>query len=246
MREDRIINIIIADDNKSFRDILEERIEKEPGFNLVTSVENGTLVYEEILKGYADVVILDMIMPELDGLAVLEKVKGLELTHRPHFIFFSGIDETKLAQRALEMGASYYLKKPFDLDVLIERIRNLKEEKDSKNIAIDNEINGLITKLGIQKKLKGYVYIKKAIWMVFKNKGSMGSITKTIYPKIANEFKTTDKNVERSIRNCIERAYKENALGKTYQLFNLYRKPTNSEFIMKVASKLMLMFGDEI
>ena len=246
MGKNGMTNIIIADDNELFRGVLEERIKEEPGLNLVKSVNNGFCVYEEILKGYADVVILDMIMPGLDGIGVLEKLKDVYLPNNPHYIIFSGIDEPKLTQKALDMGASYYLKKPFDLDVLIQRIRSLKEKQSSKNIIIDNAIDGIMARLGISQKLNGYTYIKKAILIVFKNKGSMDSITKIIYPKIAAECKTTDKNVERSIRNCIERAYKENALEKIYNSLNLHRKPTNSEFIMRVANKLMLKLGEEI
>lgn len=248
MSKDGTTNIIIADDNEFFRNILEERIKNELGLNLVKSVENGILLYDEILKGYADVVILDMIMPGLDGMGVLEKIKGVDLPNKPCYIFFSGIDEPKLTQKALEMGASFYLKKPFDLDILIERIRGLRKErsKRSSNKTLDNVINGIMTKLGISQKLNGYIYIKKAILMVFENKGSIDSITKVIYPQIAAECNTTDKNVERSIRNCIERAYKENDLSKSYKLFNLCRKPTNSEFIMKIANKLMIMIQEKI
>ena len=229
--------IIIADDNEFFRDILEERINEEDGLEVIKSLGNGSLVYEEILKGHADLVILDIIMPVLDGIGVLEKVQNENLIKKPKFICFSGLDEMKLVKKAFSMGASYYLKKPFSLEVLIERIKALDYEE---NNILEKELEDIMGKLGISQKVNGYLYIKKAILMVIKNNGVMDSITKVIYPYIANEYNTTDKNVERSIRSCIKRAFKDEKENCWYRLsLDLSDKPTNAEFIQKIANKLI-------
>ena len=236
-REDSI-KIIVADDDKFYRNIIAERIEKEEDLTVVKSLENGNLVYEEILKGYADVVILDMIMPHIDGLGVLEKLCSKNIDKVPKFIFLSGIDDTKLTQKVLDMGASYYLKKPFDLDILVYRIRNLIREKTKISNKYDDMVDKIMNLFGISPKFTGYKYLKSAIDIVIKNNGDMESVTKIIYPKIAKKYGTTDKNVERNIRNCIEQAYNEKKLNK--EVFDAQRKPTNSEVIKKATNTLMI------
>ena len=240
MKRKESIKIIVADDDKFYRNIIVERIEQEEDLEVVKSLENGDLVYEEILKGYADVAILDMIMPHIDGLGVLEKLSSTNLIKIPKFIFLSGIDDSNLTQRVLDLGASYYLKKPFDLDLLVSRIRNLVKDDNRTSVISNNDIvDVVISFFGISEKLSGYKYIKMAIEVVVENNGVMDSITKIIYPKIARKYNTTDKNVERNIRNCIEQAYSEGRLN--IGVFNLEKRPTNSEFIKEVAKKVMNM-----
>ena len=241
MKAKNVKKIIIADDNELFRKILEERINREIDLQVIKSFDNGFLLYEEILKEYADLVILDMLMPVLDGIGVLEKVNKKVLAKKPKFILFSGLDEMKYIEKAFSMGASYYLKKPFNLDILMQRIKALDHEEDGINIIkLEKELEVIMNKLGISQKVNGYFYIKKAILMVLKNNGVMDSITKVIYPSIADEYNTTDKNVERSMRSCIKKAYKDNKKNYLYGLsLDLGEKPTNAELIQKISDKLI-------
>ena len=229
--------IILADDNEIFRRILEERISQEKELEVVKSVGNGLSLYEEIKKGYGDIVLLDTMMPILDGVSVLEKVQRENLPKKPNFIFLSGVHNARITERACSLGACYYLNKPFDLNILMYKLKTL--DSDGCNILLEKEIEFVMRMLGISQKVNGYLYIRRAILLVLKNNGIMGSITKIIYPAIAEEYNTTDKNVERSIRSCIKKAYDENPNRYLYGLLELGKRPTNAELIWAIARELM-------
>lgn len=241
MKSDNIKKIIIADDNEFFREVLTGRINKEKDLQVVKCLGNGLSLYEEILKGYADIVIVDVVMPLLDGIGVLEKIQDTTLNKKPEFIFFSGLDDIELIKRTLSMGVHCYLKKPFDLDSLVQKIQLLDINGNSNANLFYEKFENIIDKLGISRKVNGYLYIKEAIFMISKSNGFINSMTKIVYPYIANKYNTTDKNVEKSIRSCIKKSYKENKKNYTYMLLS-NKQPTNAELIQKISSKLIDIF----
>jgi two-component system response regulator (stage 0 sporulation protein A) len=257
------IRILIADDNREFGDILSEYLESQDDIEVVGVARDGIEAYEMIVSKKPEIAILDIIMPHLDGLGVLERINSTRLDKRPLFIMLSAVGQDKITQRALALGAEYYVVKPFDMDVLISRIRQLKNFNLSAVIRSDSpspystvknalpkknlemEVTSIMHDIGIPAHIKGYQYLRDSIMMVVKNIEVINSITKQLYPTIAREYNTTPSRVERAIRHAIEVAWSRGQMETIDQLFgytihNGKGKPTNSEFIAMIADKLRL------
>lgn len=257
------IQIVIADDNREFGDILSEYLNNQEDIEVVGVARDGLEAYDMISKNLPDIAILDIIMPHLDGLGVLEKINATSMEKRPLFIILSAVGQDKITQRALSLGAEYYVVKPFDMDVLVSRIRQLKNTDlqssgmgtdaispkpipvapTQKNIEV--EVTNVLHEIGVPAHIKGYQYLRDAIIMVIKDIDIINSITKQLYPNIAKEYNTTPSRVERAIRHAIEVAWGRGQVDAIDTLFgytvNLGKgKPTNSEFIAMIADKLRL------
>jgi len=260
---DKKIQIIIADDNKEFSDILFEYLNSQGDIEVVGMAKDGNEACELIADKLPDIAILDIIMPHLDGLGVLEKVRTMSLKKRPLFIILSAVGQDKITQRALSLGAEYYIVKPFDMDVLVSRIRQLKDSSHNPIIRSDYvsdvkssyraptqrnlevEVTNMMHEIGVPAHIKGYQYLRDAIMMVVKDLDIINSITKQLYPSIAREYNTTPSRVERAIRHAIEVAWSRGQVETIDALFGYTvsigkGKPTNSEFIAMVADKLRL------
>lgn len=211
-----------------------------------------------------DVLILDIIMPHLDGLGVLERLRDMNLSPQPKVIMLTAFGQENITQRAVQLGASYYILKPFDMEVLASRIRQLVgapsglssstpfTSANKSNVVpmgkgknLDANITSIIHEIGVPAHIKGYQYLREAITMVYNNIEILGAITKTLYPAIAEKFKTTPSRVERAIRHAIEVAWTRGNIDSISHLFgytiNISKsKPTNSEFIAMVADKLRI------
>ncbi|QUH20707.1 sporulation transcription factor Spo0A [Alkaliphilus sp. B6464] len=259
------VRVLIADDNKDFCDILSEYLEKEDDIEIVGVANNGKEAIELIPQKLPDLVILDIIMPHLDGLGVLEKVNVMNLSKFPKFIILSAVGQDKITQRAINLGADYYVIKPFDFEIFIERIRqmtgevnpsknNLEQKRQNvqnrpslvtNNRSLEAEITNIIHEIGVPAHIKGYLYLREAITMVVENIELLSAVTKELYPSIAKKFNTTSSRVERAIRHAIEVAWSRGKVDTINNLFgytvhNDKGKPTNSEFIAMVADKLRL------
>ncbi|CAH0118616.1 Stage 0 sporulation protein A [Paenibacillus sp. CECT 9249] len=260
------IEVLLADDNREFTNLLAEYI-SEQGDMVVTGIAyNGEEVLrliEESRKA-PDVIILDIIMPHLDGLGVLERLRAMNLTPQPKVIMLTAFGQENITQKAVQLGASYYILKPFDLEVLANRVRQLigtvtmasvgtpivSSPKSNvvpmgKGKNLDANITSIIHEIGVPAHIKGYQYLREAITMVYNNIEILGAITKTLYPAIAEKFKTTPSRVERAIRHAIEVAWTRGNIDSISHLFgytiNISKsKPTNSEFIAMVADKLRI------
>lgn len=257
------IQIVIADDNKEFGDILHEYLSNQNDIEVIGIARDGVEACELISAKMPDIAILDIIMPHLDGLGVLERMSSIQMKKRPLFIILSAVGQDKITQRALALGAEYYIVKPFDMDVLVSRIRQLKDTNQSAVIRSDYssdakashhmpvqrnlevEVTNIMHEIGVPAHIKGYQYLRDAIMMVVKNLDIINSITKQLYPSIAREYNTTPSRVERAIRHAIEVAWSRGQVDTIDSLFgytvNIGKgKPTNSEFIAMVADKLRL------
>lgn len=249
------IKILIADDNREFCEILKEFISQQEDFILSGIAYNGLETIEGIEKYRPDIVILDIIMPHLDGIGVLEKMSLGMLSHRPKVLLLTAFGQESITQRAVELGADYYILKPFDFSVLGTRIRQLAEgvnvsqyignskgkQPRNLNVAVTN----IIHEMGVPAHIKGYHYLRDAILMVIEEVNLLGAVTKELYPMIAQKYKTTPSRVERAIRHAIELAWDRGNVDMMNKFFgytiNLDRgKPTNSEFIAMIADKLRI------
>ncbi len=245
------INVLIADDNREFCSILQEYFADNQDFTVVGVAFDGLEAVRLIQEREPDIVVLDIIMPHLDGIGVLEKLYDLELPLRPKVIVLTTLGQEFMTKRTVELGADYYILKPFDLEVLGTRIRQLavgqmktmQSPVRVKNLDVD--VTTIIHQMGVPAHIKGYQYLRDAILAVIDNVSLLGAITKELYPMIADKYETTPSRVERAIRHAIELAWDRGNVDMMNRFFgytiNVERgKPTNSEFIAMIADKLRI------
>lgn len=227
------ITVLIADDNQEFSMTLATYLKNQDDMIVVGRAKDGNEALDMISNFTPDIVLLDVIMPHLDGIGVLEKLSLIKMNKKPICIMLSAVGQDKITSRAVELGAEYYVVKPFDIDLLISRIRELKNYKPSQNnnfiskesqitksqyIAISNGkekkeenlealVTNVIHEVGVAAHIKGYQYLREAIMMVVNDIDVINQITKSLYPRIANKFSTTPSRVERAIRHAIEVAW---------------------------------------
>jgi two-component system response regulator (stage 0 sporulation protein A) len=252
------IRVILADDNREFTELLQEYLNDQHDIEVVGVAFNGNDVLNLLNHTLPDVLILDIVMPHLDGLAVLEQIRSMNLPVMPKIIMLTAFGQEEITKKAVELGASYYILKPFDMEVLANRLRQVAGQAPSvpnlqfrppslppKGKNLDQNITNIIHEIGVPAHIKGYLYLREAITMVYNDVELLGSITKILYPEIAKKFNTTASRVERAIRHAIEVAWSRGnmeSIGKLfgYTVSNSKAKPTNSEFIAMVADKLRI------
>ncbi|WP_425533879.1 sporulation transcription factor Spo0A [Terrisporobacter petrolearius] len=260
------IKIVLADDNKDFCQLLKEYLSNEEDIEILGIAKDGIEALELVQKTQPDLLVLDVIMPHLDGLGVIEKLNSMDLPKQPKIIVLSAVGQDKITQTAINLGADYYIVKPFDFVIFINRIRELVTNKvvggepkirQNKEVQmtrsdyvkntgnIETEITNIIHEIGVPAHIKGYLYLREAIKMVIDNVELLGAVTKELYPSIAKKYNTTPSRVERAIRHAIEVAWSRGKVDTINQLFgytvhNTKGKPTNSEFIAMIADKLRL------
>lgn len=246
------IRILMIDDNVNLITMVREYCDNHDSLELVLEANDGKEGYE-ILKNKQDeydIIILDLIMPIRDGIYVLTNMKNDNIDK--NVIVLTSYSSPDTIRQASELGASYYVLKPFDLENLEERILECMNSVAPKGTAINlkhNKISVSITnilhELGIPSHIKGYQYIREGIAMIYDNPDLIGAITKELYPQIAKKYDTTVSRVERAIRHAVEVSWNRGDWDLMEQIFghsvDIDRsKPTNSEFIVTIADKLML------
>ncbi len=262
------IKILIADDNIDFVSTLITYFNTQEDVEIVATAKDGQDAYNKIITERPTVVLLDVIMPHLDGLGVLEKLvsSNIEL---PICIMLSAVGQDNVTAQAINLGAQYYILKPFKMDVLMKRIRELIDKpvekkanipivtKEVKNNYVDIndqstkeeileiKVTNIIHEIGVPAHIKGYQYLRDGIIMVVNNIEIINQITKQLYPDLAKKYKTTPSRVERAIRHAIEVAWNRGQIETVDSIFGYTvnsnkGKPTNSEFIAMVADKLRL------
>ena len=248
----KAIKLLIADDNREFCELLKDFFSKQDDLELCAIAYNGLEAIDSIKEHKPDIVILDIIMPHLDGIGVLEKLASGILPKRPKVIMLTAFGQESVTQRAVELGADYYVLKPFDFSVLATRVRQLSDGitvnqyiSVAKPKNLDVAVTNIIHEMGVPAHIKGYHYLRDAILMVINEVNLLGAVTKELYPMIAEKYHTTPSRVERAIRHAIELAWDRGNVEMMTKYFgytiNLDRgKPTNSEFIAMVADKLRI------
>lgn len=249
------LKIIIADDNTEFSKNC-AKILKSYGMQVVLTEKDGLKVMSKIKTEKPDVLIADVFMPNIDILGVLENLKSTEQKQRPLVMAMSSFGNPRLEKEILEAGATYYFLKPFDINMMAERIIKLSDWKNEKtpiimnnNCITDTELELMVTdiihQIGVPAHIKGYHYLREAIMLSIKNTEIINSVTKLLYPTVAKTFSTTPSRVERAIRHAIEVAWDRGDIdvlngyfGYTIQIER--GKPTNSEFIAMISDKLRL------
>lgn len=258
------ISIVIADNNRELCATLSDLIELQEDMELTGTAYDGIEALQLVEESKPNVLILDITMPYLDGIGVLEKLAEFE--HPPIVIILTAFEQEAMIQRLITMGASYYMVKPFDASTLIERIRqfatrrqpsplkNLKatEEpgiynsscRERTNSQLELEVSKLFHEMGIPAHFRGYAYLRDAIVMASREVEVLGNITKNLYPRIAEKYRSSASGVESAIRHTIEIGWERGNSEFIRDFFGAEngknRFPTTASFIAKVADKLRL------
>ena len=259
------INVAIADDNQRIVEMMTQLLEQDDDIKVVGSADNGETAVEVIENNQPDVVLLDIIMPKLDGIGVLEKLKEANLDKKPAVIMLSAMGQENVCEEAIELGASYFILKPFDSNMVIRKIKQVTaggesvkpfvSRKDPSGKITRNQLEIIVTnmihEIGVPAHIKGYQYLRDSIIMAVYDMDILNSITKQLYPAIAEKFHTTSSRVERAIRHAIEVAWGRGKMDTIDALFGYTvhagkGKPTISEFIALIADKIRLEYGCDI
>lgn len=259
----RRIRVMLADDNQSILRLLSEYLNAREDMDLVGTVSDGTEIFDAVCEKRPDILVMDIIMPRRDGFMALEELARLEEERRPRVIVLTGLSRDDFIMRAIRLGASYYMVKPFDMRLLCERILEIAgQERRMESIrpearaagaglelpttpqeSADEQITNLFLTLGIPAHIKGYAYLREAVHMVLSDRSVLSRITKELYPGVARRFDTSASKVERAMRHAIEVAWargRMDSANRMYgcKLFDAMDKPTNGEFISCVSEKI--------
>ena len=249
------IRIVLVDDNDELRAYMSQYFQKQQDISVVGEAANGLDALKVVKEKQADVLLLDIIMPSLDGFGVLQQLQHLPVEKRPHVIAVTALGRDDFIRRAVDLGVMYYMIKPVDLPVLLERVRDVVRQRalqpsDSRSFSapglnLDDRLSNLFLGMGIPAHIKGYQYLREAIKLVIASPSMIGGITKELYPAIAHRFGTTSSKVERAIRHAIEVAWSRGRVDTLNKAFGCEvaqpeEKPTNGEFIALIADKLSM------
>lgn len=242
--------ILIADDNAALCSSLKDFLDSKDGFEVVGIAHNGSVALQLLETYEPDFLLLDIVMPELDGFGVLSAIEN----KRSIVIMTSQLATDGFVQKAMQYGASYFLAKPFDYNTLLKVLSDFGAPQVSakpahsakRNIkSLDEKISNLFITVGIPAHIKGYQFLREAIKMTIETPDIINSITKRLYPSIADRYQTSPSKVERAIRHAIEVAWNRGKIENINTVFGIKiyspnEKPTNGEFIALIADKLLL------
>lgn len=250
-----VYKVAIADDNEKFALTIKNFLNEKAGYEVVGVAGNGRELLNIVEEEKPDVLLVDSIMPVLDGIGVLEKLNEDSFSdYTPHFVMMSAAGGDEYTRKSISLGADYYFLKPFDLQELCKEIDSYfspelldndvkKKKKVEKNYQV--MVTSILHEVGVPAHIKGYIYLREAIKLVIDDVELLGGITKTLYPMIAKKYNTTPSRVERAIRHAIEVAWNRGKVETIDKIFGYTidqnkGKPTNSEFIAMVADKMRL------
>ena len=255
------LSVAIADDNQKILDMLGDIISTDKDLDLVGKAKNGEEMCQIIKDRQPDVVLLDLIMPKMDGLTVMEQVSQTQsVDKRPYFIVVTAVGQERITEDAFNKGANYYVMKPFNNEMLLEKIKSVRKmfrgcdrKEESRTVgntqegSLENRVTNMLHEIGIPAHIKGYHYLRDAIIMAVNDMDVLNAITKILYPTVAKKYQTTSSRVERAIRHAIEVAWSRGKLDTLDELFGYTvstgkGKPTNSEFIALIADTIQLEY----
>ena len=257
---DDLITVLIVDDNAEIVDVLYNHLNQRNGILITGIARDGIEAIDMIKRLTPDIVLLDIIMPNLDGIGVLERISMMQLKRKPIFLVLTAISNEIFIQRAMELGAEYYMLKPFAMNVLTMRIQQLYHERNNDKIKtpiwgsrsadmpettvgdLETVVTILIRELGITPNISGYYFLREAVILAVESQYAHRSISRYVYPTIANKNNTTVRSVDRAIRGAISSASKKARCGVNSDQPSLsdtiFRmKLTNSQIISLLADK---------
>ena len=245
----QITKILIADSNQEFCEHLREKIRQCPGYDVVGMANDGNKAAELMQIMQPDMMVVDLMLPEKDGFAVLKAASTLE--KKPVSLVLTGFMTDFICYMAADLGVQYFMTKPCSPELVCERLKEIcgmdvdAVPDKAPEINIESMVTSVIHEIGVPAHIKGYQYLREAIMIAVKDMDVINAITKVLYPQVAKAFQTTPSRVERAIRHAIEVAWDRGDLETLQNFFgytvsNTKGKPTNSEFIALIADKLQL------
>ena len=253
------IRVLIADPNEDFRLMMSEILNDEEDMTVVGCAGDGLETLSRLTDTDADLLLMDLVLPKLDGLGVLRKMG--ELSRVPAVLVLTGFVNSHVVAESAELGASYFMSKPCDTAELLSRIRQFgagrstaprpvsrsipAAEEKSGDAALESVVTDIIHEIGVPAHIKGYQYLREAIILTIHDMDMINAVTKVLYPEVAHKFGTTPSRVERAIRHAIEVAWDRGDVETLQKFFGytvsgIKGKPTNSEFIAMIADNLSL------
>ena len=246
--------VLLVDDNAQFTENMRGYLMGQERIREVDVAQDGKEATELLREKKYDVMTLDLIMPNMDGLSVLEQIPLLCPQQPPAVVAISALRNETMVRRCCQMGAKYYMVKPIEPDMLYKRLVQMLDNEQPKGgimpyaqqpKSFDEKVTAVFLVAGIPAHIKGYHYLREGIKMVYNEPDMINRITKELYPGIARHFDTSASKVERAIRHAIEVAWTRGKIENLNALFgyNIYGKndkPTNGEFIALVADKLLM------
>ena len=250
------VKVLVADDNGMTREMMHQGLGRMEEVQVVGLAANGQEAVEMLRKFQPDILVLDLVMPVLDGVGVLEEIKRLPGKH-PDVLVLSAMGSEDVVNEVMRYGVRYFMVKPFEIEQICRRIRDIIDQNHGEKStgftmgssirpkSVDEEITSVFLTIGIPAHIKGYQYLREAVKMVMEDKQLIGSITKELYPGIAERFDTSASKVERAIRHAIDVAWTKGRIENInrifgYNIYTLHDKPTNGEFIALLADKMSM------
>ena len=246
------INALVVDDNREFTSRIEEYFKDNETIKILDVLSDGSQALNYIVKNESqiDLILLDLLLPNVDGLEILSELKKAKI--QKHVIVLSSYKKEYAVSMASKYQIDYYMLKPCSFPSLERRIKEVFTETmpdlnvDKKvSPSVQLKVTDLLHNLGVPSQVKGYQYLREGILMLYESSSLIGAITKEVYPRIADRYHTTSSRVERAIRHAIEISWNR----ADYEMMNSMfghsidydrAKPTNSEFIATVSDALRL------
>ena len=245
-----IRKIVVADAGEDYRAALVQAISEESDIQVVGETGDGHQLLQLIGEHKPDLVLMDMILSQMDGVEVLQALEELPAGERPRVIVLSALARGTMADLAVRHGADHYMTKPARSEVVCQRIRQLTggeqaETEQNYQYSMESRVTAIIHEIGVPAHIKGYHYLREAILYCIDNMGAINAVTKILYPEVAKRYNTTPSRVERAVRHAIEVAWDRGDLDTLQKYFgytvsNIKGKPTNSEFIAMISDRLRL------
>lgn len=255
----QLIKVLIADNNLELCRTIQEFLDNQGDIEVVGLAHDGQQALDQIAALRPDVVILDITMPNLDGMAVLERMGELELSPPPKIIVLTALGREDVIQRFTDLGADYFIIKPFDLELLAERIRQFSFGSTISTVQVSKsyssrpsqadisvKVTHLLHEMGVPPNFKGYNYLRDAVLMTLRDPQLIGgALTKRLYPQLAEKYQTTAGGVEAAIRNAVLACYERGNRDFINELCGVPKSgkktyPTNSLVIAKLADHIRL------
>ena len=241
---DNKIKIMLTDADEDARSMLRDALEQTERFIVVASTGDGGEVTRLITEAKPDILVLDYLLPGLDGLAILRQMKK---ENRPQVLMTSSFINQSIVAEAGTLGASMFLCKPYSETALIDHLLHLSDAAGEIDRAsgLEELVTSIIHEVGVPAHIKGYQYVREAIMITVEDMDVINSVTKVLYPEVAKKYHTTPSRVERAIRHAIEVAWDRGDLETLQKFFgytvsNAKGKPTNSEFIAMISDRIRL------
>ena len=228
--------LLIADCNEDYRAALTATLQDNYH---VLCCRTGTEAWMLLRQECPDIFVLDLMLPELDGLTLLERASSQGI--HPMVLAATPIFSDYVFSCAQRLGIEYLVRKPCSIEAIASRIRDLSHRLKAPEPKTDpvSFVTALLLSLNISTKHNGFSYLREAIMLTAKDPSQ--SVTKVLYPEVARICGCHKENVERSIRTALDKAWEKRDWEKWEKYFpNAQQRPSNAVFISRLAEALIL------